>query len=193
MHFLSQLVTKYNFYPILATATTNAVKTDPEITGMASLLTEYGVQVIIVAMMLFFMWKHMNNVIKRDNKLFEGVTPQLEAISKAISAMDANVSSLISSHNTHANQSMRALEKDQEDMRSLLLSEQDQIRNIASQLTVLNSSMEVLFHHVLSMSSGTYMMGRQLPKYTDVSAVDGDQMNEHYDIHPSESSNEDKK
>ena len=187
MHFLSQLVVGHKFYPILATAAvaTETVKSTTAVTDMASILTEYGVQVIIVAMMLLFMWRHMSNVLQRDNKLFEGITPQLEALNKAIGNMDANVSSLITSHNTHVNQSLRALEKDQEDMRSLLLSEQDQLRNIAGQLTVLNSNMEVLFHHVLSMSNGGYSMSRpQLPRYSESSVLNGDQTNEHYNIHP---------
>lgn len=178
MHYLSHTV-------MLASVATNTSTLSP-MSDMVSILTEYGVQVIIVAMMLLFMWKYMNNVIKRDNKLFENVSPQLEAISKAIADMDVNVSSLVSSHNAHANQSIKALEKDQEDMRSLLLNEQDQLRTIAGQLTVLNSNVEVLFHHVISLNGG-YMMNRpqlsQQMMYGNP-PKNGDQDNDHYDIHP---------
>lgn len=197
MHFLSQMTTGFATHPVLL-ATTVAdsaqIETSP-LANMASLIVEFGVQVIIVAMMMVFMWRYMNNVIKRDNKLFENVAPQLETITKSIAEMDTNVSSLISSHNAHMNQSIHALEKDQEDIRSILIMEQDQLRSIAGQLTVLNSNVEVMFHHIIALSAGGYTgRMRQLQSYPSENLIpNGDRTNDHYNIHPNEEAIEEKK
>ena len=67
--------------------------------------------------------------------------------------MNQNISLLISNHNAHTNQTIKALERDQADMRELLIQNQDTLNDISGQLTAMNSSISTLLLFV-SQASG---------------------------------------
>ena len=200
MHYLSHIVEGYNTFmqqPILLAATANqaVVSGTDGLSGMIKLISDFGVQLVISGMMMLFMWKYMNNVIKRDNKLFEDLSPKIEQLSEVIKNMDASISAMISSHNAHASQSLHALEKDQDDIRGLLLESHDQLRSISGQLTVLSSNMDVLVHMVNMLNNSQYGTRPPLPNHHyDMGSTiveDGHGNIDHYNIHPT--SDEDKK
>lgn len=195
MHFLTQIVEGYNATPklltmALATSTPTATTTATQgVPDMAKMISEFGIQVVISAIMMLIMWRLLNNLIKRDNKLFDELSPKVAELEKLIKDMDSSISSQVSTHNAHSNQLLHALEKDQDDIRSLLLESQDQLRNISGQLTILTSKMEVLAHlmsmtqygglrpPISSQAPSTY---RSPDDITEVFNGDVD----HYDIHP---------
>ena len=155
---------------------------------MAKMISEFGVQVVISAIMMLIMWRLLNNLIKRDNKLFEELSPKVADIEKSIKEMDSSISNQVSTHNAHVNQMLRALEKDQDDIRSLLLESQDQLRNISGQLTILTSKMEVLAQLTSMVQYGVRpQISAQVHSYRDediTEVFDGNK--NHYDIHPEE-------
>ncbi len=158
MQLLYQLFTSYHYTPVV-------VATAAPVSEFASLIADFGIQIVIVAMMMFFMWKYMNNLIKRDNKLYEEIIPRLTTIEKSIKEMDTSVSQLISNHNAHTNQSIKAMEKDLDDIRDMTLRDQDQLRNISGQLTVLEGNIEVLFHNIIALSANNSSMIRMNRSY----------------------------
>lgn len=188
MHYLTQIVESYN---ATAPKQSLAILTASVTTGvpdMAKMISEFGVQVIISAIMMLIMWRLLNNLIKRDNKLFEELSPKVAEIEKAIKEMDSSISNQVSTHNAHVNQMLHALEKDQDDIRSLLLESQDQLRNISGQLTILTSKMEVLAQLTSMVQYGVRpQISSPMHPYRDdgiTEVFDGER--NHYDIHPGE-------
>ena len=160
MQFLS-LINAYvhSTIPVLATTSTSVVAatdaTIPGVTSTAKLIAEFGILVVIAAMMMLFMWKQMNNVIKRDNKLYEELAPKLTEVQDELkddifkletelNNVNQNISLLINNHNAHTNQTIKALERDQSEMRELVLQSLDSLKEGAGQITAIGNNLNIL-------------------------------------------------
>lgn len=130
--------------------TTKSTGAFAPISELATMVTEFGIQIIIAVIMLIFMWRHINNVIKRDNKLFEEMTPKLTEIINAITRMDINITTLITNHNGHSNSELKVIERNQDDIRDINTKNEDMLKNILVQLAVLNGNIEALFRFVVN-------------------------------------------
>lgn len=167
MHFLSLIPYIYAEEKTSAVATVAATATDavPGLSSTVRLIVEAGVLTVIAGIMLIVMWRMLNSLIKRDNKLFDGLTPKVSALQDdlkknlfeletKINEANQNISLLINNHNAHTNQTIKALERDQSDMRELLLQNQDTLNDISGQLTAMNSSITTLLQLFVSQNSG---------------------------------------
>lgn len=157
-----QFLSLFNAYvhstmTVLAAASTDAATdaTIPGVTSAAKLIAEFGILVVIAAMMMLFMWKQMNNVIKRDNKLYDELSPRLTAIQddlkadifkleSEISKVNQNISLLINNHNAHSNQTLKAMEKDQSEMSELLIQNLDAWRETVGQITAIGNNVNMI-------------------------------------------------
>lgn len=164
MHFLSLIPYINAEAQTLAATSTTAAEALPGLSSTVKLIVEAGVLTVIAGIMLIVMWKMLNNIIKRDNKLFEGLSPKMDTMQETltknlfeletkINEVSQNISLLISNHNAHTNQTIKALERDQADMRELLIQNQDTLNDISGQLTAMNSSISTLLLFV-SQASG---------------------------------------
>lgn len=157
MHFLSQTTTMHNAAFIMAAATTNTPILATNVGGvstLAQLISDFGIQIVLCSIMLIFMWRMMTNVLKRDNQIFDLIAPKYDELSKKFTDIGTVVSNLVSSHNAHANNEFHAMEKDLDDIRALLLANQDQLRDVAGNLTALSNSVDVLFRVLVNKSYG---------------------------------------
>lgn len=157
MHFLSLTQHIANAH-MLAASSPTALASDaiPGISSTVKLIVEAGVLAVIAAIMLIIMWRMLNSTIKRDNKLFEEMTPKVDnllgelktnvyELEKQLNEIDGNISLLISNHNAHTNQTIGAMERDQKEMREMLLQNQDTLKDISGQLTAISSNITMIF------------------------------------------------
>jgi len=131
------------------------------ISEMASLISDFGIQIVIVAIMLIFMWRHMNNIIKRDNKLFEDMNPRLADIKKAIIDMDTNITTLVSNHNARANSEFKEIAKEEADLKTVLSRNETLLKDILIQITILNANAEAMHRYLLNVLSGLNVGNKQ--------------------------------
>ena len=135
------------------------------ISEMASLISDFGIQIVIVAIMLIFMWRHMNNIIKRDNKLFEDMTPRIADIKKAIIDMDTNLTTLVSNHNARANSEFKEITKEQEDLKEVVARNEVLLKDVLIQITILNANAEAMHRYLLNVLNNLNVNKQQEPTF----------------------------
>lgn len=176
---------------ILATTQVTTSADTTELSSVAKIIADYGVTVVVCAIMLIFMWRYMNNILKRDNKLFEEVSPKLDSLEKHITELNTTLSTLISNHNAHSNNSLHAVERDLTDIRKLLLENQDQLRDIAGSLTNVQNGIEVLFRVTVNNKYGSIDQSHSIEASSHYEHYDVDHY--HRDVVSDSGSNRDKK
>lgn len=148
--------------------TTTATPDNIVVTGISSvaeMITEFGILVVIAAIMITITWKMTNNTIKRDNKLFDEMVPKMASLQtdlannvrlleSVMKDMDRNITTAVSNHNAHSNQSHRSMEKDMEDIRETLIQNQVILRDVSSQLTAINSGIEIIYKLLIHSAHG---------------------------------------
>lgn len=154
---------------IILTSTTTEPDVIPGVTTVVNAVAEFGIMIVISAVMITITWRMTNNIIKRDNKLYDEMAPKLTSlqtdlannvyrIENVLKDIDRNITTAVSNHNAHSNQSHKSMEKDMQDIRDMLLQNQDTLRDISSQLTVLNTNVEtinkMMMHNIYGKRDG---------------------------------------
>lgn len=132
----------------------NTTPTSPEFGNLVKTITEFGIMAVICAIVVIFMYRYMNNIMKRDNELFENMNPKLDKLSTDLATMQSQLNTLITNHNAHTSQSLRALERDETEIRSMLLEINDSANEISGQLTALQGNYESIFRLLTSYAYG---------------------------------------
>jgi SMC interacting uncharacterized protein involved in chromosome segregation len=138
---------------IVATETSTTSTSVSTLSNIVQVISDFGVEVVITAVTICFMYRYMRNLIKRDNGLYENVIPKIEGLSTSIKSMESDINKLISNHNTHSNTMLRNLEKDQEDLHDMVLENQNQLRELNARLTSLQRNQEIMFRMIATMKS----------------------------------------
>lgn len=142
---------------LLLTAVAENEHTTPTVSefgNLAETITNFGIMVVICAVVVIFMYRYMNNIMKRDNALFENMNPKLDKLATDLTAMQSQLSAIITNHNAHASQSLRAIERDETEIRSMLLEINDSVNEISGQLTALQGNYESIFRILTSYAYG---------------------------------------
>jgi gas vesicle protein len=139
----------------LAASTVSTSDSVSTITTIAQMISDFGIQLVISSIMVFFIYRYLKSVLKRDNSVFETIKPKLEEISSDISKMGTDINKLVSNHNSHSNQMLRVLEKNQDDIRDLILEQQNQTRTIMAQLSALQSNIEIMLRMIAACNNFT--------------------------------------
>lgn len=132
----------------------NTTPTSSEFGNLVKTITDFGIMAVICAVVVIFMYRYMNNIMKRDNKLFENINPKLDKLSADLATMQSQLNALITNHNAHSSQSLRALERDETEIRSMLLEINDSVNEISGQLTALQGNYESIFRILTSYAYG---------------------------------------
>ena len=69
-----------------------------EFGNLAETITNFGIMVVICAVVVIFMYRYMNNIMKRDNALFENMNPKLDKLATDLTAMQSQLSAIITNH-----------------------------------------------------------------------------------------------
>lgn len=173
------LQTQCFFTPIAATVAANAptAPTSSEFGELVETIANFGIMAVICAVVVIFMYRYMNNIMKRDNKLFENMNPKLDKLSADITALQSQLSTLITNHNAHASQSLRAIERDETEIRSMLLEINDSVNEISGQLTALQGNYESILRILTNIAYGNISLPYRAGtihegNFTDVSPDD---------------------
>lgn len=87
-----------------------------ELTSMVEAISNFGIMLIIAAVIVIFLARVLNSMLARDEALISSLVPKLEEMGKQISALQSSVNDVISSHNSKSVQGLRDLSRDNEDI-----------------------------------------------------------------------------
>lgn len=153
MYLMNQIQLNGLQSAIVATETSSTSTSVSALSNIVQVISDFGVEVVITAVTICFMYRYMRNLIKRDNGLYENVIPKIEGLSTSIKSMESDINRLITNHNTHSNTMLRNLEKDQEDLHDMVLENQNQLRELNARLTSLQRNQEIMFRMIAAMKS----------------------------------------
>jgi hypothetical protein len=147
-------------HTLLTTSSSTSSVTD--ITSLVGLISDAGISIVISAVMVFFIYRYLRSLMKRDNQLFNSIIPKLDGIESELTRMESDISKLVSNHNAHSNQMLKGMEKEQDDMRDMIAEEQNQLRTIMSQIAAVQSNVEITLRIIAACNNYT------LPKKTEL-------------------------
>lgn len=132
------------------------LSTSNDVIDLASAITDYGVLVVIAAVFLVIVVMYLTTIMKRDSKTVSGIIPKMDELSKNLVEFQRVFNEVLSAHSAHSNQSLKSLERDENELREILLGCQKTLTKIEGEMEILRSNYDTLFKTIIETRQNNY-------------------------------------
>lgn len=128
----------------LGVAATVAATPESGIMDVVKAISDFGVTIVIAAIVLIFMSKFLNNMLERDSIMINNVGPRLGKLSSTLHDFQKAVNEAISSHNTHVNKTLASMQRDNQELLEKLQHTEEMVANLTSKMDVVESNYKIV-------------------------------------------------
>lgn len=135
---------------------------EPEfVLNLAKAISEYGILVVIAAIYLFLTLFVIRRLLNNYSKTIDSTISEIKELRETIQGIQKSFNEVMSNHNAHSNQSLKTLERNEKDVRDIIMDCQKTLKEIQSEMIVIRNGNENMFRFLIANSNKGYTS--QLP------------------------------
>lgn len=112
------------------------------INDMAKSIADFGITVLICAVILFFLCRILNVMVKQVNATYESILPKISEIGDMINELKNSISTTIAAHNNNSSSKLYELRVDVDNAQEALTKLVDAVSAANAQLQRLDSNID---------------------------------------------------